>query len=51
MKVTTLDQRFGQIEFQPDQFSDIYPTHKHLMIKRSQRCRRYDQALSEMQKV
>jgi len=45
--VTTLDQRFAQLEFQPEQFSSIYPTHKHLMIKRSQRCRRCEHNLSK----
>jgi len=45
--VTTLDQRLSQLDFQPDSFSKIYPTHKHLMIKRSQRCRRCEHNLSK----
>ena len=40
VQVTSLDQRFAQLEFQPESVDNIYPTHKHLMIKRSQRCRR-----------
>jgi len=45
--VTTLDQKFSQLEFQPEKFSKIYPTHKHLMIKRSHRCRRCEHNLSK----
>jgi len=45
--VTTLDQMFSQLEFQPETFSKIYPTHKHLMIKRSHRCRRCEHNLSK----
>ncbi|XP_023325806.1 dynactin subunit 4 isoform X3 [Eurytemora carolleeae] len=45
--VTTLEQRFAQLEFQPETFINIYPTHKHLMIKRSQRCRKCEHNLSK----
>jgi len=45
--VTSLDQRFAQLEFQPESVDNIYPTHKHLMIKRSQRCRRCEHNLSK----
>jgi len=45
--VTNLEQRFGQVEFQPVNLNNIYPTHKHLMIKRSQRCRRCEHNLSK----
>lgn len=45
--VTSLEQRFAQVEFQPESVDNIYPTHKHLMIKRSQRCRRCEHNLSK----
>eukprot|EP00088_Acartia_fossae_P002801 TRINITY_DN11168_c0_g1_i11.p1 TRINITY_DN11168_c0_g1~~TRINITY_DN11168_c0_g1_i11.p1 ORF type:complete len:512 (-),score=92.70 TRINITY_DN11168_c0_g1_i11:774-2279(-) len=45
--MTTLEQRFAQVEFQPERVDKIYPTHKHLMIKRSQRCRRCEHNLSK----
>lgn len=38
-KVTTLSQRFSQPDLQPEKTSDLSPIHKHLFIKRSQRCR------------
>jgi len=46
-KVTSLPQRFSQLDFQPETTSDIFPRHKHLMIKRSQRCRRCEHNLSK----
>lgn len=38
-KVTTLSQRFSQPDIQPERTSEMWPIHKHLFIKRSQRCR------------
>lgn len=37
--VTTLHQRLLQPDFQPICASQLYPRHKHLLIKRSLRCR------------
>lgn len=37
--VTTLRQRLLQPDFQPICASQLYPRHKHLLIKRSLRCR------------
>lgn len=37
--VTSLNQRFSQPDLQPEKTSDLSPIHKHLFIKRSQRCR------------
>jgi len=45
--VTQLPQRLAQLEVQPDTISNIFPRHKHLMIKRSQRCRRCEHNLSK----
>lgn len=39
MLVTTLQQRLLQPDFQPICASQLYPRHKHLLIKRSLRCR------------
>ncbi|MEJ1279277.1 dynactin 4 [Cricetulus griseus] len=38
-EVTTLQQRLLQPDFQPVSASQLYPRHKHLLIKRSLRCR------------
>uniref|UniRef100_A0A8C4TKN4 Dynactin subunit 4 n=1 Tax=Erpetoichthys calabaricus TaxID=27687 RepID=A0A8C4TKN4_ERPCA len=38
-EVTTLRQRLLQPDFQPICASQLYPRHKHLLIKRSLRCR------------
>merc|ERR1719312_763498 len=46
-KVTKLDQRLGQMEGQPRDITELFPKHKHLMIKRSQRCRRCEHNLSK----
>merc|ERR1719312_1978957 len=46
-KVTKLDQRLGQMEGQPRDIKEMFPRHKHLMIKRSQRCRRCEHNLSK----
>jgi len=45
--VTQLPQRLAQLEVQPDTITTIFPRHKHLMIKRSQRCRRCEHNLSK----
>ena len=45
--VTTMAQRLAQLEFQPELISQLFPKHKHLMIKRSQRCRRCEHNLSK----
>merc|ERR1712032_865621 len=46
-KLTKLPQRLAQLETQPLEIGDIFPRHKHLMIKRSQRCRRCEHNLSK----
>merc|ERR1719221_1412449 len=46
-KITKLPQRLAQLETQPTEIKDIFPRHKHLMIKRSQRCRRCEHNLSK----
>lgn len=46
-QVTTLSQRLAQPEFQPELVSDLFPAHKHLMIKRSQRCRSCEHNVSK----
>uniref|UniRef100_A0A4W5LCA0 Dynactin subunit 4 n=1 Tax=Hucho hucho TaxID=62062 RepID=A0A4W5LCA0_9TELE len=38
-EVTTLRQRLLQPDFQPAGASQLHPKHKHLLIKRSLRCR------------
>ena len=45
--VTSLEQRMAQLEAQPQDIASIFPRHKHLMIKRSQRCRRCEHNLSK----
>ena len=45
--VTTLAQRLAQPEFQTELVSDLFPAHKHLMIKRSQRCRSCEHNVSK----
>lgn len=46
-KVTTLDQRMTQLDIQPMSTKDLFPRHKYLMIKRSQRCRKCEHNLSK----
>ena len=46
-KVTTLDQRLVQLDVQPVLAKDLFPRHKYLMIKRSQRCRKCEHNLSK----
>jgi dynactin-4 len=45
--MTTLTQRLAQPEFQTVLVSDLFPAHKHLMIKRSQRCRSCEHNVSK----
>ncbi|KAG8128517.1 hypothetical protein E2320_015351 [Naja naja] len=46
-EVTTLKQRLLQPDFQPICASQLYPRHKHLLIKRSLRCRKCEHNLSK----
>ncbi|KAG8438932.1 hypothetical protein GDO86_005207 [Hymenochirus boettgeri] len=46
-EVTTLDQRLLQSDFQPICASQLHPRHKHLLIKRSLRCRKCEHNLSK----
>ncbi|XP_049804176.1 dynactin subunit 4 [Schistocerca nitens] len=46
-KITTLTQRLAQPEFQPTKVSQLYPAHKQLLIKRSQRCRSCEHNVSK----
>ncbi|XP_032885643.1 dynactin subunit 4 isoform X1 [Amblyraja radiata] len=46
-EVTTLHQRLLQPDFQPINASQLYPKHKHLLIKRSLRCRKCEHNLSK----
>lgn len=39
LPVTTLRQRLLQPDFQPAGASQLHPRHKHLLMKRSLRCR------------
>lgn len=46
-QITTLSQRLAQVESQPELVKDLFPKHKYLMIKRSQRCRKCEHNLSK----
>ncbi|XP_072120731.1 dynactin subunit 4 [Mobula birostris] len=46
-EVTTLHQRLMQPDFQPISASQLHPKHKHLLIKRSLRCRKCEHNLSK----
>ena len=46
-KVTSLEQRLVQLDVQPINTKDLFPRHKYLMIKRSQRCRKCEHNLSK----
>ena len=46
-KVTSLEQRLVQLDIQPEATKDLFPKHKYLMIKRSQRCRKCEHNLSK----
>ncbi|CAH1794211.1 unnamed protein product [Owenia fusiformis] len=45
--VTSVKQRLASVEFQPANTGDLYPSHKHLLIKRSQRCRQCEHNVSK----
>ncbi|XP_077999058.1 dynactin subunit 4-like [Glandiceps talaboti] len=45
--VCTITQRLSQPEYQPHYIKQLYPKHKHLLIKRSQRCRECEHNLSK----
>ena len=34
-KTTTIGQRLTQVDTQPEDMADVYPRHKHLVVKRS----------------
>ena len=42
-----MDVRLAQVDTQPPLVSGLFPIHKHLMIKRSQRCRKCEHNLSK----
>lgn len=46
-KVPNLSQRLCQPDFQPGAIGDLHPRHKHLLAKRSQRCRECEHNLSK----
>lgn len=46
-QVTGLDQRLVQLDVQPSSTKGLFPRHKYLMIKRSQRCRKCEHNLSK----
>uniref|UniRef100_A0A8C5AZM1 Dynactin subunit 4 n=1 Tax=Gadus morhua TaxID=8049 RepID=A0A8C5AZM1_GADMO len=46
-EVTTLRQRLLQPDFQPSGASQLHPKHKHLLMKRSLRCRKCEHNLSK----
>ncbi|ESO05040.1 hypothetical protein HELRODRAFT_172053 [Helobdella robusta] len=46
-QVTNINQRLSNPEFQPATVQNLYPNHKHLLIKRSQRCKQCDHNLSK----
>ncbi|KAG7271633.1 hypothetical protein CRUP_012153 [Coryphaenoides rupestris] len=46
-EVTTLRQRLLQPDFQPPGASQLHPKHKHLLMKRSLRCRKCEHNLSK----
>lgn len=46
-KLTSLDQQLAMLDVQPRDSKDLFPRHKYLMIKRSQRCRKCEHNLSK----
>ncbi|ELU17017.1 hypothetical protein CAPTEDRAFT_175615 [Capitella teleta] len=46
-KVTNIKQRHANPDVQPMKTTDLYPKHKHLLIKCSQRCRECEHNLSK----
>ena len=47
LAVTSMSQRLSSPEFQPTTTESLYPLHKHLLIKRSQRCKECEHNLSK----
>ncbi|XP_042203259.1 dynactin subunit 4-like [Homarus americanus] len=45
--VTDMEQRMASPEWQPEKTSDLYPLHKHILVKRSLRCRHCEHNLSK----
>ncbi|MPC19596.1 Dynactin subunit 4 [Portunus trituberculatus] len=45
--VTTMEQRLSSPEWQPERTADLYPLHKHILVKRSLRCRHCEHNLSK----
>ena len=45
--IPNLEQRLAQIDIQPSNVLELFPRHKYLMIKRSQRCRKCEHNLSK----
>ncbi|KAK2156680.1 hypothetical protein LSH36_207g01010 [Paralvinella palmiformis] len=45
--VTTIRQRHANPDFQPTHISQLYPRHKTMLIKRSQRCKECEHNLSK----
>ncbi|KAK8403023.1 hypothetical protein O3P69_000925 [Scylla paramamosain] len=45
--VTTMEQRLSSPEWQPEKTADLYPLHKHILVKRSLRCRHCEHNLSK----
>lgn len=45
--VTTMDQRMASPEWQPEKTNSLYPLHKHILVKRSLRCRYCEHNLSK----
>ncbi|XP_071952009.1 dynactin subunit 4-like [Antedon mediterranea] len=46
-KVAAIEQRHMQPEFSCSNINELFPRHKHLLIKRSQRCRECEHNLSK----
>lgn len=46
-KMSTISQRHASADFQPGESSALYPLHKHLLIRRSLRCKECEHNLSK----
>ncbi|XP_052765849.1 dynactin subunit 4-like isoform X2 [Mya arenaria] len=46
-KKTKMHQRMSSVEFQPAETGDLFPGHKHLLIRRSLRCKECEHNLSK----
>ncbi|XP_076042755.1 dynactin subunit 4-like [Oratosquilla oratoria] len=46
-KIATMEQRLASPEWQPTKTADLYPLHKHILVKRSLRCRYCEHNLSK----